>query len=109
MQPTTRDPLILELVAALGAGRVTVGPIHDDEEFVHGLARPDGRIQINLAVSAVDTALHELLHRMRPTWSERAVRSRVGRMMRQLSDREIDTLYTVLLSTAHARKKAVSA
>lgn len=102
-----RDPLILELVAAIGAGRIELGPIHDDTEFVHGYAQKNGVVRINPAASVVDDVLHELTHRMRPKWKEHAVRSRVGRIIRQLSDPEIDTIYTLLLSSAKTRRTPI--
>lgn len=108
-KPADRDPLMLEVVAAIGAGRIELGPIHseDPSEFIHGLAWPDGTVRINLAPSVVQTVVHELLHRMRPTWTERAVRAKTTRLIKQLSDAEIDRLYTLVLSTATTTKKAV--
>lgn len=108
MRRVRRDPILIELIAAIGAGRIEFGPIHDgrDREFIHGIARPDGSIRLNPAISAVDTALHECCHRLRPDWSERAVRTKVTRLMRQLSMPELDRIYEVILSAAHVRKKA---
>jgi hypothetical protein len=102
--PVPRDPLLIEVIAALGAGRIDLGPIHDDESFVDGYAERNGRVRINPAPALVDTALHELIHRLRPGFSERAVRAKTTRLMRQLSDPEIDALYGVILATAHVRK-----
>lgn len=99
-----RDPLILEIAAAIGAGRIEIGPIHDEREYVHGYAFPNGAVRLNPALSVVDSALHELTHRLRPTWSERAVRSRVTRMMKQMSYREIDKLYEMVLVQAKRTK-----
>jgi hypothetical protein len=98
-----RDPLLLELVAAIGAGRIEIGTIHDDESFVHGVCEGD-RVTINPSISVVDTALHEVLHRLRPGFSERAVRAKVTRLMRSLSMAEIDRLYGIVLATAKTRK-----
>lgn len=101
-----RDPLLLEIAAAVGAGNIEIGPIHDDETFVHGLAYKNGKIVINPAIDVVDTLLHECCHRLRPEWSERAVRTRVTRLMRQLSDKEIDKMYELVLVAAQAAKAA---
>lgn len=103
-RPQKRDPILLEVVAALGAGRIEFGSIHDEKEFVHGYTWPDGSIRINVSLDAVTTAIHECLHRMRPGWSERAVRAKTTRLLRQLSYPEIDTLYEILLATAARRK-----
>lgn len=103
----TRDPLILELTAAIGAGRITIGPIHDEREFVHGYTFTDGAIVLNPAASMVEVALHEAMHRLRPAWTERSVRSKVTRILRSLSMKEVDTLYTLILSSAKARKTPI--
>lgn len=99
-----RDPILLEIAAAVGAGRIAIGSIHDEEDFIHGVAKPDGSIRINPVIGLCDTAIHELLHRLRPSWSERAVRTKTTRLMRQMSYAEIDKLYELVLAKAHTRK-----
>lgn len=102
-----RDPLLLELVAAIGAGNIELGPIHSEDEFVYGwMDTKNGRIRLNPAPHAVLIALHEATHRVRPSWSERSVWRRSRQIMKQLSDDEIDRLYDVILSTACVKKRA---
>lgn len=101
-----RDPLLLEVAAAIGAGGISIGPIYDKGQFVHGQIE-GSKIVINPTIETVDTLLHECLHRLRPQWSERAVRSRTTRIMRSLSYPEIDRIYQLLLTTAKCRKTAV--
>lgn len=101
----TRDPLLLEIAAAIGAGRTTIGPIHDDGEFVEGFIEGKGQIRINPSISVCDTAIHEITHRLRPKWSERAVRSKTTRLMRQMSWREIDKLYELILARSRSTKR----
>lgn len=101
------DPLLMEVLVALGAGRVAFGAIHADGEVVHGIAEKSGAITINPAASVVDTAVHELLHRLRPAWSERSVRSRTAKIMRGLTDAEIDKFYELLLVQARRRRLPV--
>jgi hypothetical protein len=98
-----RDPLLVELVAAIGAGRSEIRPLHYDKAFLHGLCE-GSRVYINPSVSVVDTALHECLHRMRPAWSERAVRAKITRLMALLSLEEVDRIYEIVLATAKHRK-----
>jgi hypothetical protein len=105
---TARDPLILEVAAAIGAGRIAVGPIHMDGAIVHGVCWPDGAIRINPAPSVCDTAIHECLHRLRPSWSEQTVRRRTTQIMRQLTDAEVDKLYELVLVTAYKTQKAAT-
>lgn len=101
-----RDPLLLEIAAAIGAGNLEIGPIHSDREFVHGVAyTQSGRIRVNPAIDVVDSLLHECIHRLRHAWSERAVRAKTTQLMRQMSMAEIDRLYEIALSTARIRRK----
>jgi hypothetical protein len=104
-----RDPLLLEVCVSIGTGGITFGPIHDKREQanVHGMIEGTRSITINPAPDVVDSCLHECIHRMRPSWSERAVKARTTRIMRQLSTQEIDRLYDLILSTAKTRKNAV--
>lgn len=100
--------MLVEVIAAIGAGRIELGPIHDPGFHVYGYCDADDNntIRLNQAPHTVEIAIHEATHRMRPAWTERAVRCRTTRLMNQLSDAEIDTLYNVILSTAQVRKRA---
>lgn len=101
-----RDPLLLEIAAAIGAGGITIGPIHSDTQRIHGQIE-GAKIRINPAIEMADTAIHEVIHRLRPHWSELAVRSRTAKIMRQLSDKEIDKIYELVLTTARVSKTAI--
>jgi hypothetical protein len=101
----SRDPLLIELIAAIGAGRIDVGPIHAKRQYVYGWCdTSDGRVRLNPAPHAVEIALHETLHRMRPKWTERSVTSRAKKLLGEMSDQEIDRLYDVIQSVAKVRK-----
>lgn len=103
---TARDPVLIEVIAALGAGRVVFRPIHADGEYgVHGCCEPSGVISINPAIEICSTAIHEALHRLRPGWSERRVRAWENKLVRSLSDKEIDRLYAVILSVAQVSRR----
>lgn len=100
-----RDPLLLEVVAAIGAGNMDMRPIHDGDEPIHGFMEWDtGKATVNPAKALVDTAIHEIIHRLRPKWSEATVRQRTGKLMKALSADEVDRLYTIVLSVAEAKK-----
>jgi hypothetical protein len=100
------DSLLLEIAAAVGAGRISIGRIEGgDDEHVHGLTWADGGIVINPQVEIVDTACHEIIHRLRPAWSERTVRMRTKRLMNQLSHKDVDTLYTLLMTQVAMKRK----
>lgn len=100
-----RDPLLLEIAAAVGAGRIRIEPIRSEGCFIHGVTEGDGRITINPAIDVVDTLVHECLHRLRPTWSERAVKAKTTRLMRQLSDQEIEKLFELVLVSAKLKQR----
>jgi len=107
VKPTPRDPLLIELIAAIGAGRIDSGAIHERGHFVYGWCdEKNGRVRLNPAPHAVEIALHECIHRMRPTFTERGVSRRAKQLLRQLSDPEIDRLYSVIVATARVRKRA---
>ena len=110
MKRPKRDPLLIELIAAIGAGRILFGPIHNKKQYVYGFCDEgnDNAIRINPACHIVDTVLHECLHRMRPTWKERSVLRKTKQLMGQLDDAEIDRLYDVILSTAKVSKKVAN-
>lgn len=105
------DPLLLEVACALGAGHVSVGPIHAEGELIHGYAvttgKRKGRVFLNPSVALVDTAIHELIHRLRPKWSEATVRRRTAKIMRGLSNAEIDKFHELIDVTATVRKRAL--
>jgi len=100
-----RDPMLIEVVAAIGAGRIEIGPIHADDEFVSGLCE-GARVKINPAIDVCDSTVHECLHRLRPDWSERAVRSKTTTLMRSLSNAEVDKIYSLVMSVGVTRRKA---
>lgn len=105
-KPPARDPILLEVAAAIGAGRITIGQIDmGDEEHVHGITWSDGGIVINPTVETVDTAIHECLHRLRPTWTERTVRTRTRKLMGQLSNKDVECLFTLLVTRAAMKGK----
>jgi hypothetical protein len=101
---TPRDPLLLEVAAAVGAGRIRFRTLASEDFFVHGMTEDNGRITINPAPEIVDTLVHECLHRLRPTWSERAVKAKTTRLMKQLSDAEVEKLFELVLVSAQLHK-----
>ena len=95
----TRDPLLLEVAAAIGAGNLRIAHIPSTRrEYIHGLCdQHTGHVTINPATGTVDTAIHEMLHRLRPHWTERGVRRRTRQLMKRLSDAEVEKLYELVL------------
>ena len=89
-QRRARDPLLDEILAVLDTAPVREHQIRDDALLIFGRHdRTDGSIEINVPIARVLISLHELLHRARPRWSERTVRTRSVRLLHSLSDDDI--------------------
>lgn len=97
--------LLIEVLVALGAGRVTLRPIHSDGELVYGCCEKGGAVTINPAIDVCDSALHELIHRLRPRWTETRVRRQTKRLMNSLTAAEMDTIYAQVQVVAKVRKR----
>lgn len=52
-----------------------------------------GEITINPVPHTVDTLIHELIHLVYPNYSERAVLSLTGKVMKQLSEADLLAIY----------------
>lgn len=101
-----RDPLLIEVLAELGAGRISEDYIRAENRHdkIHGLTEGQ-HITINPMHDVVDTVVHECLHRARPEMSELAVRRRTAKFMRQLTDAEIQAVYDVYQRVARKVKR----
>lgn len=88
--------LLLECMAVLGRVRVKEGFIPGDEpgEIVHGMARGQD-IYVNPVPSTVDTILHEVLHVLKPDWSERTVKSYTTRLCTRLTEDEMRQIWNI--------------
>ncbi len=100
-----RDPLILEVAAAVGAGRITIACLDDDDYHLDGLTHVDGSIEINPSASVVLTLLHECIHRLRPKWTERSVSRKAALLMSELSAKDVQTLHDLMLVSSKRKRK----
>lgn len=90
-----RSPLLLKLLARMGEIEFKEGWLPAEGRLnVYGQWEPTGIITINPMPHVVDTILHELIHEAEPRWSERAVSSMTGKLMKQLSEDEIQMIYS---------------
>lgn len=90
-----RSPLLLQLLARMGelTFKEEWIPCKKGEE-AYGCWEPEGGIiRVNVIPHVVDTVLHELLHATRPQYSERAVRSIVGKLLKGMPEEEMRTIY----------------
>jgi hypothetical protein len=92
---TKRSPLLLKLMARMAEVefREEYIPQAKDGCDIYGLWDSSGVITINPIPHVVTTVVHELLHEAKPDYSERAVRSMVGKLMKQLTEEEMITIY----------------
>ena len=81
----------MQVMSRFGEVQFSLGWI---DRNTHGMWKPDGSIIVNAIPSICDTVIHEILHDMDPNASEALVKSRTTRLMNQLSDQEMITLYT---------------
>ena len=91
-----RSPLLVEVRAALGDVRLSERYLIDEDNkkthFLHGI-QEGTEIVINEAVAIVPTLIHELIHFVRPNWSETTVRRFTTRLVRQLDHTEVRDIY----------------
>ena len=104
-RPAKRDALLVEVIAALGAGGVDPETWLEDVDgrLLDGAAEPDGRVRINEASCIVRPLVRELLHRVRPHWTEHGVASWGGRFFHQLTHAEIERIYDVYVAVKKRR------
>lgn len=97
-----RQDLVTKAIARLGSLDVREAfiPAGPKESEVYGLwetaaesgtGRP--RITINPSWHVVTTLIHEALHEIHPTWSERSVKGRTTRIIKALTPEQIWALY----------------
>ena len=105
MKKTAHDWALLGRVwAELGAGHITEAFIADKREFVDGM-HSNGHITVNPVHPTVDTAIHEILHRLHPAWSENYVRRTTTYLRKRMSDEETQAFYAEFQKRARKRKR----
>jgi hypothetical protein len=87
-----RPRLLNRVWSELGAGRIREGYVSDPHQFIDGYIEGQD-IWINPAPAVVQTLIHEILHRLYPNWTERYVAGQTTRLMRRMSDQEVQDLY----------------
>ena len=94
-KPTKRHtPVLIRLMSLLGETKVSEQYISkESKRDIYGHLMTDGSIVVNPVPHVVDTLLHELLHKMHPGYSEQAVRSLVGKLMKQATDADLQAIY----------------
>jgi hypothetical protein len=103
---SARDLVLLGRVwAELGSGKITEAYLPSDKHhYVEGLIEGQ-HITVNPAPSVVDSAIHEILHRMHPEWSENYVRRTTSLLMRRMTDEEIAAFYAEFQKRKRTRRR----
>lgn len=105
-----RDPILVEVLAYLGAGRIEARQLLDEDApedvRIYGVCESgvSGRtVTIDEGEHIVETLLHEILHAVRPQWTEQGVRRRTTQLYRQLSQAERAAIYACYLGVTRRR------
>lgn len=88
MAPDLKAEVWAELKAGKGVCEAYLSDA-SGKTYVHGVCLPDGTVYVNPVPSTVDSAVHELIHRLRPRYGEKRVRAETRRLMRSLTDAEM--------------------
>lgn len=106
MKRTARDMVLLGRVwAELGSGHITEAYLaSDSHHYVEGMIEGQ-HITVNPAPSVVDSAIHEILHRLHPVWSEPYVRRTTSFIMRRMTDEEVQAFYVEFQKRKRMRKR----
>lgn len=87
-------PVLLRLMSLLGETGVSEEYVNKEgKQDIYGYLAPNGAIVVNPVPHVVDTLLHELIHKLHPDYSEHAVRSLVGKIMKQATDEDLCAIY----------------
>jgi hypothetical protein len=100
-----REPLMVSVWCELGKGKIVEAYIPDKQEFVEGETQSNGHITINPAHAVCDVCIHEILHRLRPGWSEAYVRRTTTYLRRRMTDEETMQFYTEFQNRVKKRRK----
>ena len=91
-----RSTLLVDVLAAMGDVRIRERYLIDKsaprKNFQYG-EQQDGVIVINPAPSIAVILLHELIHQVRPDWTEVTVRQWTTRLSRELTHQEVQAIY----------------
>ena len=104
MAKKSHTPVLIKVMSLLGETNISEQYITKDPGGVdvYGTWNEDtNTLIINPVPHIVDTLIHELLHKLHPEYSEQAVRSQTGKLMKQLTDAELQAIYDMYLKRAH--------
>lgn len=98
MKPKQHTPLLIKLLSLLGETDITEEYVkREGGRDIYGFVAPNGSITINPVPHIVDTLLHELMHKLHPEYSEKAVRSVVGKLTKHMTSEDMEAVYEMYL------------
>lgn len=95
------DSLMVKVLTRLGELPIRQAYLGRD---TYAMWEPDGTITINPAIDIADSLVHEILHELFPAWSERQVKTMTTRMIRHLSDAQINAIFTEYIRRVEDRE-----
>jgi len=104
------DPLLLDVTAALGSASITSGQIVPEKHrrYMTVLGLQEGRhVTINEGALVVPTLIHELIHYVRPHYTELGVERACQRLLRSLTDDDIEHLFRLYLRAKRRHRQRV--
>jgi len=107
MNADARAALLLAVTDEMKRGRITEMHLDEGEDrsVWHGVCeRPHGHIYVDPVPDTLDTAVHELLHRMFPRWGEKRVLKTATSLVFGLSGAERRKLFALYTKVAKKRK-----
>lgn len=105
-QARVRDRLLEEVLEAVPGVAVRESQVREDGLLVFGAHEADGSIALNVPLLRVLVALHELVHHVRPAWSERSVQAKGWELLHMLTDNDVAVLNEQLIARIRATTRA---
>ncbi len=95
MTPKKHSSLVMTLLARFREVdfREEYIPNREGNSILGEINYDEGHITVNPVEHIVDTLIHELIHMVYPSYSERAVCSLTGKVMKELTEDELQTIY----------------
>lgn len=95
MTPKKHSALVMTLLARFREVdfREQYIPNRDGDRILGEIDYDAATITINPVEHIVDSLIHELIHMVYPRYSERAVCSLTGKVMKELTEDELQTIY----------------
>jgi hypothetical protein len=100
------DPLLLDVLTALGSASIESGRIVTSDEGVTVMGLCEGQaITINEAALVLPIVVHELVHAVRPQATEHAVCCLTARVLRGMSDADVEHVYRLYVMAKRRHRR----